>query len=329
MDQQCSTLQEHEARLGRVQSGPSVLRLLNCCSASLEHLLNELRSQSDAEPELRAVAAQVLQAIALDADIALAAILLNRIAATYPVRHCVEVALVATLVARASGQTPQQTLVIAAAALTMNVAMLAQHDSFQSQNATLTRAERDTIQRHPQESVDLLQGAGVRDQTWLSIVLQHHEMDDGSGYPEAKIAADIAPQARLVGLADRYCALISARNYRRSMLPGLALRTLLAEASPELASHFNTELGPYPPGTLVRLCNGEIGVVARRARPQLGTCLSGPCIHVLRGADGAPVTDGDTHLRDGAQTLISEALHEDQVPVRFSLEQVWGAQAML
>ena len=45
--------------------------------------------------------------------------------------------------------------------------------------------------------------------------------------------------------------------------------------------------------------------------------------------DGAPVADGNTHLRDGAQTLIAEALHEDQVPVRFSLEQIWGAQAML
>jgi HD-GYP domain-containing protein (c-di-GMP phosphodiesterase class II) len=302
----------------------SVLRLLNDCSASLEQVLNELRSQCDAEPVLRAIAAQVLQAIALDVDIALATIFLNRIAATYPVRHCVETALVATLVARASGQTPQQTLVIAAAALTMNVAMLAQHDSFQNQNAALTRAERDAIRRHPQEGADLLQRAGVRDQAWIAIVMQHHEMDDGSGYPEGKVAADMAPGAQLVGLADRYCALISARNYRRSMLPELALRTLSSSAAPELASYFSAELGPYPPGTLVRLCNGEIGVVARRAGQH-----NGIAIHALRGADGGTVAANDRCLRDGAWIPVAEALHEDQVPVRFRMQQIWGAQAML
>ncbi len=319
MDQQLRTLQDHESKTGGV---PSVLRLLNCCSASLEHLLGDLRNQSDAEAALRAIAAQVLQAIALDTDIALAAILLNRIGGTYPVRHCVETALVATLVARATDQTPEHTLIIAAAALTMNVAMLAQHDSFQSQGAALTRAEHDAIERHPKNGVDLLRGVGVHNQAWIAIVMQHHEMEDGSGYPEGKIGADIAPGARLVALADRYCALISARNYRRSMLPELALRTLIAATSPELAGHFSAELGPYPPGTLVRLSNGDIGVVARRAGQQRGIV-----VHVLRGADGSAVADDDLPLRDGAQ--IAEALHEDQVLLHFRMQQIWGAQAML
>ena len=190
MDQ--PALQDHAAPSG---NAPSVLRLLNCCSVSLERLLGELRGLSEAEPALRALAAQVLEAIALDADIALASILLNRIAGTYPLRHCVETALVATLVARATGQTPQQTLIIAAAALTMNVAMLAQHDSFQRQSTALTRAERDDLERHPKNGADLLQGAGVRDQAWIAIVMQHHEMDDGSGYPEGKIEADIVLSA--------------------------------------------------------------------------------------------------------------------------------------
>ena len=322
MDQ--PALQDHAAPSG---NAPSVLRLLNCCSVSLERLLGELRGLSEAEPALRALAAQVLEAIALDADIALASILLNRIAGTYPLRHCVETALVATLVARATGQTPQQTLIIAAAALTMNVAMLAQHDSFQSQSTALTRAERDAVQCHPKNGVDLLQGAGVQDPAWIAIVMQHHEMDDGSGYPEGKIEADIVPGARLLALADRYCALISARNYRRSMLPDLALRSLLADTPNALASHFSSELGPYPPGTLVRLCKGEIGVVARRAGQQQG--MLGIVIHVLRGADGKPVADSDTGLRDGAQTGVAEALHEDQVPVHFRMQQIWGAQAML
>jgi HD-GYP domain-containing protein (c-di-GMP phosphodiesterase class II) len=309
---------------------PSVLRLLNDCSARLEPLLNDLRSKTDAEPALRALAAQVLRAIDLDADIALASILLNRIAGTYPVRHCIETALVATLVARAMQNDNAQTLVIAAAALTMNVAMLAQHDSFQHQRLALTHAEREAVQRHPKDGAELLYNAGVRDKAWLDAVLQHHEMDDGSGYPEGLSGAQIAPAARLIGLADRYCALVSARNYRRSMRPDLALGTLLsteAGASPELARHFSAELGPYPPGTLVRLCNGDIGVVTRRARLQqrLG-------VHVL---ETHPVeihpaeAEASLEVEKRAPPPIAAVLHEDEVPLRFGMQQIWGAAASL
>jgi HD-GYP domain-containing protein (c-di-GMP phosphodiesterase class II) len=312
------------------QTNPSVLGLLNCCSAQLERLLSELRSLSDAEPALRAIAAHVVQALALDADIALASIFLNRISGTYPVRHCVEAALVAVLLARAMHQTDEQMLVIACAALTMNVAMLAQHDSFQNQRAALTPAEVDAVHRHPNAGAELLQGAGVRDQAWISSVMQHHEHDDGSGYPDGRTGADIAPGARLIGLADRYCAMVSARNYRRSMRPDLALGMLLSPGAgfgvdAELARHFIAELGPYPPGTLVRLCNGEVGVVTRREGPNHGLC-----VHALQGADDGPAAEvAGTKVRDTAQAHIFEALHEDQVPIRFSMQQVWGELASL
>jgi len=328
MDQQHSTLPQCQPDV--IQSTTSVLRLLNCCSAQLERLLSELRSQSDDEPALRANAAQVLQALALDADIALASIFLNRISGTYPVRHCVEAALVAVLLARALRQTDQQTLVVACAALTMNVAMLAQHDSFQNQRAALTPAELDAMQRHPENGAELLLGAGVRDPAWISSVLQHHENDDGSGYPDGKTGADITPSARMIGLADRYCAMVSARNYRHSMLPDQALHALLlpgAGVAPEMARQLIAELGPYPPGTLVRLRNGEVGVVSRRQVPQQGIL-----VHVLLGPHGAATAtvEGD-YVRDTAQAQygIAEALHEDEVPVRFSMQQIWGDQARL
>lgn len=306
---------------------PSVLRLLNDCSAQLERLLSDLRSKSDAEPALRALAAQVLQAIALDPDIALASILLNRIAGTYAVRHCVETALVAALVARAMHYSEEQTLVIAAAALTMNVAMLAQHDNFQHQGLVLTHAERDAIWRHPNDGAELLYNAGVRDKAWLDYVLQHHEQADGSGYPQGLSGAQIAPGAHLIGLADRYCALISARNYRRSMHPDLALHTLLSlqgGVSPELVRHFSAELGPYPPGTLVRLCNGEIGVVTRRAglQQRLG-------VHVLEVARVETKADASVDMNQPAPQQIAAALHEDEVQLRFGMQQIWGAAASL
>jgi HD-GYP domain-containing protein (c-di-GMP phosphodiesterase class II) len=47
-----------------------------------------------------------------------------------------------------------------------------------------------------------------------SLVYQHHERIDGSGYPRGLVGEDIVPEARLLGLVDSFCAMITDRAYR-------------------------------------------------------------------------------------------------------------------
>jgi response regulator RpfG family c-di-GMP phosphodiesterase len=42
----------------------------------------------------------------------------------------------------------------------------------------------------------------------------HHENDEGSGYPAGIASPEVTRNAKLLSLADRYCAQVSARNYR-------------------------------------------------------------------------------------------------------------------
>jgi hypothetical protein len=310
----------------------SVLRMLNRSSLQLDCLLSQLRSVDNAEATLRAIAVQVMQAIELNADIALAAILLSQISGTYPVRHCVEAALVANLVAQAMQKPPSQVQAITAAALTMNLAMLGDQERFQCSCAALSQQDMAIVRRHPDDGAALLQYAGVHDQEWLSCVRQHHRNADGSGYGAGDMieAGQHSTQnANLIGLADRYCALISARNYRRSMLPDAALRTLFSEqlADADLTGPFLSQLGQYPPGTLVRLQSGETAVIASRSRTGIG--MQGSVVHVLRDADGRRVNE--QRLHDAADTAhaIVQALHEEQAAIHFSMQLVWGKQASL
>lgn len=300
----------------------SVLRELNQVNRQLEQVLSELGAYSDGKTELRTIAIALVKAVDRDPDIAFASILLNQIGGRYAVRHCAETAIVATLMARALGKVDHHLITIALGALTMNVGLMRQIESFQNRDTALSRDERSLIERHPAESADLLRCAGVDDEEWIECVLLHHEKADGSGYPEGRHEAAIPDGARLVSAADRYCACVSARNYRRSMLPPVAVAKLreeaLTEADIALAAVFAERVGPYPPGTLVRLANEEIGVVARR-----------DAVHVLRGANGeapAQATRRDTVMPACA---IIEALHEDQVRLRFSMKAVWGELASL
>lgn len=309
---------------------PSVLHQLNLCNKRLERLLLDLRNEQNAEAELRDIARDVMQAVDLNADIALACIFLNQIAGTYAVRHCIETAVVALVVARGLGRTPAETLTVTAAALTMNVGMLRHHESFQNKSAPLTGEEMAIVRRHPEDSANLLKSAGVEDEEWISCVLLHHENDDGSGYPAGVTRPEVTQNAKLINLADRYCAQVSARNYRRSILPDQALRALCEDqqhaVDPLLARHFVEQLGKYPPGCLVRLANGEIGVVTRRVTLPDGDELH---VHSLRDAAGVPLPTAAVRRTSDADCAIAEALSEDQAAIRFSMKQVWGAQASL
>ncbi|MGK5078911.1 HD-GYP domain-containing protein [Janthinobacterium sp. HLX7-2] len=308
---------------------PSVLRLLNEAAQRLERFLLDLRSENNAERDVRDIARELLRALEHDADISLASIMLNQIAGSYAVRHCIETALLAMLVGRGMHKAHDELLLIGAAALTMNVGMLHHHDSFQYRRGPLNDEEMRIVRQHPQESTELLRCAGVADEEWLSCVLLHHENDDGSGYPQGCTADKILQNAKLIGLADRYCARVSARNYRRSILPDQALQHIFLDpgmpVDPLLGEQFVKVLGKYPPGTLVRLRSGELGVVTQRGAGH---------VHPLSDPQGAPLATTELAQRPPRDTAdsryaIVSALHEDDAGLHFSMRHVWGDEARL
>ncbi|MQA41779.1 HD-GYP domain-containing protein [Rugamonas aquatica] len=307
---------------------PSVLHLLNQSNRRLERLLQNLRNEHNAESEVRDIARDVIHAVELNPDIALACIFLCQIAGSYAVRHCIETAVVVVVVAHSQNKSPVETLTVTAAALTMNVGMLRHNETFQNKNTPLSSEEMAIVRRHPEESVDMLKYAGIQDDEWISCVLLHHENDEGSGYPAGVASPEVTQNAKLLSLADRYCAQVSARNYRRSILPDQALRNLVedkvAPVDPALAQCFQRELGDFPPGALVRLASGEIGVVSRR---QGGA--GGLQVHCLRDPAGAALSPAVQRSTADQACTIAQALSEDDASIRFSMKQIWGAQASL
>jgi len=55
----------------------------------------------------------------------------------------------------------------------------------------------------------------------------HHERSDGSGYPDKLGLDDLPMQVRIVGLADSFDAMTSARPYRAPLSVGSALSDLV------------------------------------------------------------------------------------------------------
>lgn len=308
--------------LGEISFAPSVLRLINGNIARLQKLLPDMTGNPDAVREIKEIAEDLHLGMQINTDIALASIFLAQIAGTYAVRHSIETAIVAMLLAQASGKTEKEIMTLACAALTMNVGMLDMHDQLQHRSM-LSREEQNAIRRHPEQSVSILRRAGVEDEDWLQCVLHHHENDDGSGYPFGKQRDEIPPNARWLALADRYCAQVSARNYRKSMLPAKAMEALARDTEDGLFQTIVKEIGPYPPGTFVRLQNGELGVVSQRGD-------TAPVVHALQTSNGESLLPTPP-ARDAADPAcrIEAALHEDEAEIRVGMKQIWGEQASL
>lgn len=317
-----------EAQQAAKRETPSALRLINLANKRLERLLYNLGNETDAEAKILEVVKALGFAVDINPDIALASIFLNQAAGNYTIRHCVDTALITLMIARAMNKPPEEAQVIMAAALTMNIAMLRQQDQLMLKQEPLTEREMEVIRSHPAQGVELLKQSGITHPQWLSYVQMHHENEDGSGYPLGKEVKEIPQNTKILAYSDRYCASVSVRKYRKTLLPSAALRDVLIvggkPSDPMLAAYFIKELGANPPGTFVRLQNGEIGVVTRRSK-----AASAPVVHAFIGPRGAPLSF--PIQRDTSKELyaIRDVLSSEQAVLRFSMQQLWGEEAAL
>ncbi|EGB16175.1 metal dependent phosphohydrolase with GAF sensor [Pseudodesulfovibrio mercurii] len=95
----------------------------------------------------------------------------------------------------------------------------------------LTRDERREIQRHPAESERILQHIPMQDDFshLLTIIRQHHERMDGSGYPDGIKGEEILLQSRLMAIVDIYDAVTQERHYKPAYTRSEAMKILQKE----------------------------------------------------------------------------------------------------
>ncbi|WP_449241701.1 HD-GYP domain-containing protein, partial [Desulfovibrio sp.] len=96
----------------------------------------------------------------------------------------------------------------------------------------LTPEERREIERHPAESHRILQHIPFKNglSNLRTIVRQHHERLDGSGYPDGARGEDILFQSRLLAIVDIYDAITQERHYKPASSSQAALGILRDEA---------------------------------------------------------------------------------------------------
>ncbi|MDP2432353.1 MAG: HD domain-containing phosphohydrolase [Pseudomonadota bacterium] len=237
--------------------------------------LTELAKQAETclkhpeEDAIRSVARALLAVQRADTDACLGYASLAPLARP-SVGHALRVLFVTNLLAEQLDFSEADQESLAAAALTMNVASLDLHDRLHAYAGVVPEADRAALRGHPQAGADRLERAGVADVLWLDAVRQHHENMDAGGYPDGLPGSAISLAARVLRVADFYCAKISGRHYRPPKSASFAFQELFGRERTHLDGQIATlllrRMGIYPPGTLVRLASRETACIARRAQ---------------------------------------------------------------
>ena len=95
-----------------------------------------------------------------------------------------------------------------------------------NKSGALTSEEIAVMRTHARIGYELLRGQNDFEPETLEVVLRHHELLDGSGYPDGLAGSQINDLVRLVTICDIYAALIERRSYKRAMEPAPAFKIL-------------------------------------------------------------------------------------------------------
>jgi putative nucleotidyltransferase with HDIG domain len=129
----------------------------------------------------------------------------------------------------------------------------------------LTQSERNLFEMHCQFGVEMGQRMQLAPAA-IAVIREHHELFDGSGYPAKLKGEAIHPLARLVVIANYYDELCNPPALADALTPHEALSLMFAKLrgkfDPQMLQVLIRCLGVYPPGTIVQLSNGAIGIVA-------------------------------------------------------------------
>ncbi len=232
----------------------------------------------------------------------------------YSASHALVCAVLCHLIAEELGLAKDERDSLVHAALTMNIAMTALQDQLASQVDRPSPAQFDAIRAHPVKGGMMLANIGVVDEKWLDVVTGHH--DEATDPGELMEVAPPVRLTRIVRIVDRYAAMISPRKSREGRSATDSVRWVIGESGARdegVGNALVRAVGLCPPGTYVRLDNGEIAVVMRRSSK-----ANHPHVAIVLSENGQVVGQPRLHRTTQGGPLIRSSLAASSVRVRLN-----------
>ncbi|ASS74623.1 hypothetical protein CIG75_06335 [Tumebacillus algifaecis] len=183
----------------------------------------------------------------------------------YLYHHSVNVAILSTALGLAKGYGQKEITEIGVGALLHDIGCTKVPQEILNKPGRYSDLEYELMKKHAEWGYEMLREQDGVSLLSAHIAYQHHERNDGSGYPRGLKGDEIHEYSKIVGMCDVYEALTSKRFHREAFLPHEALEFILGGGTAlfdlSLVRLFAKNVAVYPIGMTVKLNTDETAVV--------------------------------------------------------------------
>jgi len=183
----------------------------------------------------------------------------------YLTRHCVNVALLSSMLGKWLNLPKNELMLLTYAAFLSDIGKTKVNPTILNKPSKLTESEFDEVKKHSFYAYDLIKNIPSLDKSVILGVLTHHERLDGSGYPLGLKEDKINTFAKIIAITDMFDAMTSDRVYSQKQNPLNVLEIMQHDCIGLLDyNYINTfirKMPNYYTGEMVKLNNGCIGKI--------------------------------------------------------------------
>jgi len=247
----------------------------------------------------------------------------------YTFQHSIDVTIMGVVLAKRAGWDAERVRLFGIGCMLHDIGKVFIPEELLRKPGRLTEAEFEVMKGHAKLGYDLIKTiapslGGLVPQ----VAYQHHERQDGSGYPRGLMGNNAlgikAPKmihdfGSLAAVADVYDAMASMRPYRRAWAPDQVVQAVIGLAGEQLnrdaVEIFRNVVAPYPVCSEVMVLTGTHagcrGVVAKVDPAHLAR----PLVRVMFDASGKRIEPFEVDLRENPDIVVRSAMSTDELPV--------------
>jgi putative nucleotidyltransferase with HDIG domain len=207
----------------------------------------------------------------------------------YTFTHMVNVSILTMSQARALGIDGAQLRELGLAALMHDIGKVRTPTEILNKPEKLSDTEFAIMRMHVVDGAEILRRTPEMPAIAPVIAFEHHLRLDGTGYPFGVHRTGLNIGTMLCSIADVYDAMRSQRAYQQAFPSDRILEVMKRNDGQQFDQHlvrrFTQLLGIYPPGNLVRLDNGALGVVIAVHAPEPFK----PRVKIIRAPNGEAI----------------------------------------
>lgn len=252
----------------------------------------------------------LVNSILTESDIAIQAIHGQR-SGDQHYQHELNTLVLSMMLAKNAGLSEEEAELLGTAAILHDIGKRQISDKILLKKDPLTVRETNIFQTHVVMGISMLKDLCVNKRL-LTLIAQHHEHADGSGYPKGLKDAEIDPLSHMLIVVNTYDNLCNPTNPVNAKSPYEALGQMFAQMRRQFNEatlrRFIKCLGIYPPGSIIRLSDQRLATV-------ISTNPQQPLRPFVQTIEVEPDVDGTViDMRETLDINIVQCIKADQLP---------------